>query len=180
MPNGYAAAHLPMLALTDLMTPICSLDGSPLGHVEEVGIVTGAPVAELGAAQWILAADPAPTKPYADALRGLAGGSPLSPESGAVICQQVTTIGDEPGADPAHELRLTLTGPGIARAIVMYVSGLAAAYFRERAELCAAHPVGIDLILIASDGAIAAIPRTTEIVSVTETTPTNQPMETYR
>lgn len=67
-------------------------------------------------------------------------------------------------AVPALEARagLTLRGPGIKDRSGLKVGGLTAAFWKQRAELAALFPLGIDLVL-ACGRRLAAIPRTTNV-----------------
>ncbi|HEX9463780.1 MAG TPA: phosphonate C-P lyase system protein PhnH [Alphaproteobacteria bacterium] len=57
---------------------------------------------------------------------------------------------------------LTLRGPGIKDRAGLQVGGLTAAFWKERADLAALFPLGVDLVL-ACGRRLAAIPRTTTV-----------------
>lgn len=156
LPSDRPTALLPMLSLTDLMTPVATLDEDE-GELRELAIVTGAPITALGDARWVLA-----TSASVARFRELSSGIALHPERGAMVCLQV----DELGTGPAYELR----GPGVDGHIRLQVSGLPDGFVQARAELVDSPPCGVDFLLVAP-GAVAAIPRGTTLNSaaLTET-----------
>lgn len=148
LPATVPSAYLPMLALTDLMSPVATLDDDSL--ISELSLITGAPISELGTARWVTSvAAPDPRR-----LRTLSPGTTLYPERGAVLCQQV------PGFAPTDRV-LELDGPGIDGTARISVDLLDDAVLEARADLID-YPCGIDLLLV-SDDAIVGIPRTTHI-----------------
>ena len=56
---------------------------------------------------------------------------------------------------------LRLSGPGVPGTRAMIVTGLPAGFVAARRRLVAGFPAGADLLLIAPDGAMAGLPRTT-------------------
>lgn len=85
----------------------------------------------------------------------LSRGSDEVPQDGA------TLIVDVPSLDAG--LPLLLRGPGIASTQTLHVGGLDPVFWQARAELEAAFPRGIDLILSCGDR-IAALPRSTHLL----------------
>ncbi|GAB3300770.1 phosphonate C-P lyase system protein PhnH [Epidermidibacterium keratini] len=148
LPATVPAAYLPLLALTDLMSPIAALDDNAL--ISELSIVTGAPIGALAEARWVAST----STPDSAALRRLNPGTALYPERGAVLCQQVD------GFEPTDRV-LELDGPGIAGTARISLDLLDDAVLEARAALVD-YPCGIDLLLV-SDEAILGIPRTTHI-----------------
>ncbi|HHX85261.1 MAG TPA: phosphonate C-P lyase system protein PhnH [Actinomycetales bacterium] len=153
-------AHLmPLLALTDLTTPVAVLPGSrtPEEAVEDLraaAAITHAPVVAVGAARWVLAgAGPVPAQ-----YEELAVGTDEVPQDGAMVVQMVDGLCEGAGAGS-----LRLTGPGIDGEAGLRVAGLDAEVLDARRALTSGYPRGIDLILVAPDGAIAGLPRTTRI-----------------
>ncbi|WP_236792739.1 phosphonate C-P lyase system protein PhnH [Amycolatopsis sp. GM8] len=143
---GVPAVLLPVLALADLGTTVAVLDEGE-DWADAVGVVTSAPAAETGSARFVAA-----TRPMTgDELRAVGRGSAFAPEEGALVCLAVSEVDGEDWE---------LSGPGIPGTVRLSgVDGLLAA----RAEAVAGYPAGIDLLLIAPDGRMAGIPRTTVI-----------------
>jgi alpha-D-ribose 1-methylphosphonate 5-triphosphate synthase subunit PhnH len=167
LPDGVPAVALAPLALTDLMAPLAGL-GSAVGPARRIATASGARLVEPEQARFALALEDS------GELARLPIGSAWSPEFGAMVCQRVAGLRDDHGvalreaqgttAPVAQgELRLRLTGPGIKDSTVITVAGLGAEFFAARAELTAAFPTGIDLLLIADDGTVTGLPRTTRI-----------------
>lgn len=164
--SGYPAAAAPLLALSDLMTPLSALSAHSPGEGSPAAVIAGftrAPLAPLGEARFVLSlGDPDPAE-----LASLNCGTDVSPHAGALLCQAVTSLdGDDAGAQPAPEgaaVRLRLTGPGVKATRSVRVGGLTADFFRERQRLVSAFPRGIDILLISPDGKGLGLPRTTKV-----------------
>ncbi|SEE82453.1 phosphonate C-P lyase system protein PhnH [Ruania alba] len=155
VPEPVPAALAPLLALVDLMAPLAALPAGPddatTRAVATVGRLTGAPVVSPGRARFALAlAEPL------DWVE-LSTGSHWSPEQGAVLVQRVHSL----TASGPWQLR----GPGIppATPATIAVTGLSPAWVTQRAALVADYPAGIDCLLVADDGTLAGLPRTTTI-----------------
>lgn len=155
LPDGRHSTLIPMLSLTDLMTPVATLDDCD-DELRELAIVTGAQIVPIGEARWVLATAHSVTR-----FRELNGGSALHPEHGAIVCLQVETLGDGP--------TYQLSGPGIDGTTGLRVGGLPEGFVQARAELVDSPPCGVDFLLVAPD-AIAAIPRTTTLTTTDPTT----------
>lgn len=151
LPAGVPAAALVPLALTDLMAPLTGL-GRAAGLARRIATATGARYVQPGQARFAVALD----DDHEELLR-LPVGSNWSPEFGALLSQRVTALRQSQGTE------LTLTGPGIKDTTMFTVAGLGRAFFAARAELTAAFPTGVDLVLITDDGTMIGIPRTTQI-----------------
>lgn len=152
LPQGRHSTLMPLLALTDLMTPVATLDDCD-DELRELAIVTGAPVVAIGEARWVQA-----TARSVARFRELNGGIALRPEHGAMVCLQVDALGE--GAT------YQLGGPGIDGETQLQVTGLPDGFVQARAELVDNPPCGVDFLLVAPD-AIAAIPRTTTLSAIT-------------
>ena len=148
LPDGRHSALLPMLSLTDLMTPIATLDTDDT-ELRELAIVTGAPLAPIGEARWVFGTSRSVTR-----FRELNGGTALRPEHGAMVCLQVESLGD----GPAYEL----SGPGVDGSALLRVGGLPDGFIQARSELVDTPPCGVDFLLVAPN-AIAAVPRTSTL-----------------
>ena len=208
------AALLPLLALADLSTPACVLDGaakageasvtgqaSPDGGAAGrtawdaiVRVATNAPRAALGDARLVAALRPL----TAGELASLRTGTAAAPEDGALACLAVAGIaivedagaagaGEEPGGSARESgpaggvgesgdrrengpvtreggrLWLRISGPGVPGTRAIIVTGLPAGFAAARSRLVAGFPAGADLLLIAPDGAMTGLPRTTEV-----------------
>ncbi|MEV0621390.1 phosphonate C-P lyase system protein PhnH [Nonomuraea sp. NPDC050404] len=157
LPEQVPAVVAPMLALTDLMTPLTGLESADAPGAREaadlVGRVTGAKYAEPGRARFALAFG------ESEELADLSPGSHWSPERGALLCRRVAGLSDA----GAHPLRLRLTGPGVKDSAELTVAGPTPRFFELRAGLTADFPAGVDILLVTDDGDVAGLPRTTRI-----------------
>jgi alpha-D-ribose 1-methylphosphonate 5-triphosphate synthase subunit PhnH len=160
------AALLPLLALADRSTPVCVLgEESAEGLTawdEIVRVATNAPRAALGAARLVAALRPL----TAGELAGLRAGTAAAPEDGALACLAVAGIA--PATDAGRENDgagglLRLSGPGVPGERAVAVTGLPAGFAAARRGLVAGFPAGADLLLIAPDGAMTGLPRTTTL-----------------
>lgn len=159
------AALLPLLALADLSTPACVVWDEADAWDEIVRVATNAPRARLSAARLVAA-----LRPLAfDELAGLRTGTAIAPEDGALACLAVAGIETVDGADgPATgsdgtRLLLRLSGPGVPGPRAIILTGLPAGFAAARHRLVAGFPAGADLLLIAPDGAMTGLPRTTVV-----------------
>jgi alpha-D-ribose 1-methylphosphonate 5-triphosphate synthase subunit PhnH len=163
------AALLPLLALADLSTPACVVSDDDGDWDEIVRVATNAPRAALGDARLVAALRPV----TADELADLRTGTAPAPEDGALACLAVTGIATEDGTGPATEngipntesggTRLRLSGPGVPGTRTVVVTGLPAGFAATRDRLVASFPAGADLLLIAPDGTMTGLPRTTKV-----------------
>lgn len=149
LPHDAASAAMPMLALTDLMTPVAGLDDDE-SQLRQVAIVTGAPVVAPPQARWVLATSATAVRRF----RELSTGTALHPERGAVVCLQVD------GFSSGQTLRLR--GPGVDGQTELQVRGLPDGFVAARDELLESPPCGVDFLLVCGD-AVAALPRTTNL-----------------
>lgn len=150
--DRHPAPLLPMLALTDLMSPIAAL-GSLEDDLRAIATVTRAPITELGRARWVLAGPEVDPAEFA----GVPVGTPEEPQLGAMVCLEVA-IGT------GRELELS--GPGI-KGVRRVAIDLPHELITTRATLNSAYPCGIDLLCVSPTGDLLGIPRTTEITEVT-------------
>lgn len=166
------AALLPLLALADLSTPVCVLNEEGTEDAENaaaltawdeiVRVATNAPRAPLAAARLVAALRPL----TAGELAGLCTGTAAAPEDGALACLAVAGIATaaEPGSEHGSAGRLLrLSGPGVPGTRAVAVTGLPAGFAAARRRLVAGFPAGADLLLIAPDGAMTGLPRTTTL-----------------
>ncbi|MER6980141.1 phosphonate C-P lyase system protein PhnH [Streptomyces carpinensis] len=120
-------------------------------------VATGATRTDITRAQHIIATQPLTV----DQLTSLERGDALHPERGARVFAAVTGFGD--AVDGADSTTLILSGPGNDGEARLSVDGLAPEFFDALAIANADFPAGIDLVLVAPDGRIAAIPRSSRI-----------------
>lgn len=161
------AALLPLLALADLSTPACVVGSDADGRTawdEIVRVATNAPRAALGDARLVTALRPL----TAEELAGLRTGTAAAPEDGALACLAVAGIATSDGTDGVASagdgvVLLRLSGPGVPETRTVIVSGLPAGFAEARRRLVQGFPAGADLLLIAPDGAMVGLPRTTEV-----------------
>jgi alpha-D-ribose 1-methylphosphonate 5-triphosphate synthase subunit PhnH len=152
---------------------------------EIVRVATNAPRAALGDARLVAALRPL----TAEELAGLRTGTAAAPEDGALACLAVAGIATADGTDGTATadgtdgtdgtatadgtdgvasagdgaLLLRLSGPGVPGTRTVSVTGLPAGFAAARRRLVQGFPAGADLLLIAPDGAMVGLPRTTEI-----------------
>lgn len=99
-----------------------------------------------------------------DALIDAKIGTLSYPDTNATAVIGVETINDEPQTDPAHELALTLQGPGVNGQKTVYVQGLNKTLLTTLRYKNAEYPLGIDTILTDPQGCICCIPRSNQFV----------------
>ncbi|OYN96257.1 hypothetical protein CGZ96_13405 [Enemella evansiae] len=153
----HPAARLPLLALTDLMTPIAALGDRPdtTRAIEEIAGLTRAPIATIGDARWLLAdPDPAP-----GLLAELRQGTDQEPQLGAMLVLPLPV-------SSATGWAYRLSGPGIKDQRPSELS-LSPGLVRARAELLTDYPRGFDLLCVTEDHRVLGLPRTTVITEET-------------
>lgn len=144
------AALLPVLALADLGTGVHVLADDPR-WADVVGVATDAYSAPLGYARLVAA-----LRPIGGAeLRTLCRGSAQAPEDSALAALAVSDVdgGDTP---------LRLTGPGVAGTTTITPHDLPADFADARRG---DFPAGVDLLLVAPDGRLLGLPRSTDITT---------------
>lgn len=166
--DPHGAALLPLLGLSDIMTTLSVVDAQATVNdpdpaataqqlIEQVSRVTSAKIVDPQHARFALAIGEATN------FETLNVGSHWSPETGAMLIQQVPDI----CLDPAHPSATAwrLSGPGIPadsnRMLDCY--GLSAAWLQTRNALCDNYPAGVDCLLVTQDGRVTGLPRTTRI-----------------
>ncbi|PZG51498.1 phosphonate C-P lyase system protein PhnH [Spongiactinospora gelatinilytica] len=157
--RGTPAATIPVAGLADVEVPLAVLaDGGRQEWARALRVATGAPAAEPQAARLVLA-----LRPLTPAEIGaLPRGDALHPELGARLVQAVDAL--LPGAQAAPgDTVLALTGPGIDGRAELAVRGFGEDAARALAAANAGFPAGIDTFLVAPDGAVAGLPRSTRI-----------------
>jgi alpha-D-ribose 1-methylphosphonate 5-triphosphate synthase subunit PhnH len=153
--GGRAAAAVTVLEAVldhEVTFAVCHADAE---IEEELLRLTGSRLAAVEEADYVLAFDSG----IAHALRRAKDGEAEYPDRGATIAMAVNTVSAVPGKGEP----LALSGPGVRDSVTVWVEGFGPelqALFRERnREL----PLGIDLVLIATDGRFTCLPRYTRI-----------------
>lgn len=152
--TGYPAALLPLLALADLSVPVCVLDDGD----RWAGVVraeTSAPVTSISQARLVAALRPVTSAELALVRTG----SAEAPEDGALVTLAVDGLSAGGGT-------LALDGPGTGGPRELGVTGLPGGFTAARSKLTSQFPAGADFLLVAPDGAIAGLPRTTRAQSL--------------
>jgi alpha-D-ribose 1-methylphosphonate 5-triphosphate synthase subunit PhnH len=150
LPLGPAAASV-ALSLCDIDTPVW-LDAASAAAAGYLAFHCGAPLAETPAdARFAFTADAAALPP----LDGFSLGTDEYPERAATLVIEVTGLANDHG--------VTLRGPGILGETRLGVSELPERFWTERAALAELFPRGLD-VLFSCGSALAALPRSTEIV----------------
>ncbi|MBK1783018.1 phosphonate C-P lyase system protein PhnH [Prauserella cavernicola] len=149
------AALVPVLALADLGTGVHVLADDPL-WADITGVATNAPSAPLDEARLVAALRPITGTELASLCRG----SAPAPENAALAALAVPRL---TGGEQLH-----LTGPGIRDRTVLAPAGLPAGFVTARGH--GDFPAGIDLLLVAPDGSLAGLPRTTRLTDTTADT----------
>ncbi|MBE9376537.1 phosphonate C-P lyase system protein PhnH [Saccharopolyspora sp. HNM0983] len=140
---GLPAALLPLLSLADLDTPVFT----DTEH-DAVRTATGSPLVPPERAR--LAAVLGDTVP----LHRFPAGSAAAPERAALITLAVAGF--------SAGTALQLTGPGVPGSRELRVRGLPDDFTAQRAAL-SGFPAGPDLLLVAPDGRLAGLPRSTRV-----------------
>ncbi|MBF8192228.1 phosphonate C-P lyase system protein PhnH [Nonomuraea sp. K274] len=144
--------------LADVEVPTSVLTGPGDEHwANALHLATSAPPAPLETARMVVALRP----PSPAEIAGLTRGDALHPEHGTRLIAAVTTL--EPPDTPGAGVVLGLSGPGVPGARRIRVTGLPGAVFAALAEANAAFPAGVDTFLVAQDGTVAGLPRSTRI-----------------
>lgn len=166
--DPHAAVLQPLLGLSDIMTTISVIQAKPTADdadptvtaqvlIDQVSRVTSAKVTDPHRARFALALGEATD------FAQLNAGSHWSPETGAMLVQQVPNLCLDPSVP--SEVAWRLTGPGIPQDTVRILDchGLSSAWLQTRNALCGNYPAGVDCLLITQDGRVIGLPRTTRI-----------------
>ncbi|TCP53612.1 alpha-D-ribose 1-methylphosphonate 5-triphosphate synthase subunit PhnH [Tamaricihabitans halophyticus] len=145
---------LPVLALADLGTGVYVRHEDP-HWVDVVRVVTNAPIADLGSARLVAAEGTL----SATELAALPRGSASAPEHGALVALAVSDV--DGGAT-----RWQLSGPGVPGELRVSLAGVGSDLLAARDVAVAGYPAGIDLLLVAPDGRMVGLPRTTAVTEL--------------
>lgn len=146
-PELETAAAL-LLALLDPSTSL-AIEGQPNQNFDWLYVATGAPVASVAEADFVLS-----THDLAGVIAAAKRGTPEQPEQGAtVIFAGPDTV--------AAKVTATISGPGIEQPRKMAVP-MSDAAIEARAVANVAYPMGIDIVITRGDQ-LLAFPRSTQI-----------------
>ena len=151
------------LALVDVEVRVCVIDDvDDVDWAGALASVAGCMVGPLEEAQMTIAL----RAPTPDELRALSRGRADAPELGSrllLACEQVGRLGG--GEDPEQgAVVLTITGPGVDGAVRIGVGGLPVEVFETLEALNREFPMGIDTFMVASNGVVVGLPRSTRLV----------------
>lgn len=158
-------ALVPLLAMTDVEVAVATSPGDD-GWTDAVVVATGARAGDPSSADWVAVLEPADPALLSTLRRGTA----LAPEEGARLSIAVTALNCD--AHPAGAVErspfvertvLRLRGPGIDGTTVVVVDGLEPAVAAAVRDTNTAFPTGVDTWLVAADGGVVGIPRSTSI-----------------
>ncbi|GAA3540981.1 phosphonate C-P lyase system protein PhnH [Nonomuraea rosea] len=149
--------------LADVEVPTAVLTAPGEEHwAEALHLATSAPPAAQDTARMVVALRP----PTAAEIAGLTRGDVMHPEHGTRLVAAVTAVERAgqpvPGAEGPGVV-LALSGPGVPGTRRIRVTGLPRAVFEALAEANADFPAGVDVFLVAQDGTVAGLPRSTRI-----------------
>ncbi|WP_165969890.1 phosphonate C-P lyase system protein PhnH [Nonomuraea terrae] len=167
--RGDGPAALAVAAgLADVEVPTAVLTAPGEEHwAQALHLGTSAPPAAPQAARMVVALRP----PAAEEITALPRGDALHPEFGARLIAAVTVLEGEGPVPSALEVPgargpgvvLSLSGPGVPGARRLRVAGLPREVFAALAAANADFPAGVDTFLVAADGTVAGLPRSTRI-----------------
>ncbi len=153
-------ALVPAVALADVEVTMAVLGGADEGWADAVRHATGARIAPLALAQMIVCLR-APSPPE---LAALERGDADSPERGArvsIACRSLRPLGGEEPGCPG--IVLALQGPGVDGTAHVVVAGIDPEVPQALAEINCSFPAGIDVWLVADDGHLVGLPRSTSV-----------------
>lgn len=154
--SGIAPAAWPILAIADVDVAVSSNDNVADPIARLLADATGARVGPIEHAEGVVL-----TQHHHDLFAKLQRGDALHPEQGARVALAVrqVTVGDP----AAQDLVLRLSGPGIKHENRIAVQGLADSVARQLGRASGVFPAGIDSWLVADNGEIVGLPRSTRV-----------------
>ena len=159
IPAGVVPAALPVLVVADLRTPLAVVGPNSEPLAAALGRVSGATIAgDLGSARIVLVSTPGSLT--ADVIWSLRTGSAQQPELGATVfvsCDRLV----QATSDTAGAFRTS--GPGASDGRWLIAEGIDLSSIRELDGVNSGYPSGVDLFLVASDGSVAAVPRSNRL-----------------
>ncbi|MGH9113290.1 MAG: phosphonate C-P lyase system protein PhnH [Acidimicrobiales bacterium] len=163
---GLPPALVTVLALADVDVPVAIIgddrpsarhDESAGGWADVVRTATGAAAAPLALAEMIVALRP----PTPAEVLALERGAPDAPERGARLFVACSTL--RPGRAGGPGVRVGIVGPGVPGTRSFAVVGVDAPALVAVADANRHYPAGIDTWLVASDGHVVGIPRSSRL-----------------
>ena len=149
------APVVPLLALVDIETTFHSHE-----HSADIAMVTSAPLVALNDARFVLFGG----LPSAADVSLLGRGTAHQPEFG---CKVVVAVAALPESSATPRNPMTLTGPGIRGSLTLDAPAEFGEFVAARHDAVADAPAGIDCWLVAHDGGVMGLPRTTRIATST-------------
>jgi alpha-D-ribose 1-methylphosphonate 5-triphosphate synthase subunit PhnH len=147
-----APAVTAIVALADSTTGVCVLENPGDRWADAIATATASPIWPAEMARLVAATRPV----SADEIRGFTRGSARAPEDAALVAVGVRDV-------YGGSRRWTLAGPGVCGTVTVAPQGISEGFVAARAEAVAAYPAGIDVLLVADDGRVVGLPRTTTI-----------------
>ncbi|TQM04035.1 phosphonate C-P lyase system protein PhnH [Pseudonocardia kunmingensis] len=147
------AALLVPLALADLEVTLGVLEPAGAGWAGALAAATGARPAPAEEADLVLAL----RAPRPDEVRGLRRGTPDRPDRACRLVLSCAALG------PEGDVRCALTGPGVDGAAELGVGGLPVETVEALVAVNRAFPLGVDAFVVAADGRVAGLPRSTRV-----------------
>ncbi|MGH3933948.1 MAG: phosphonate C-P lyase system protein PhnH [Pseudonocardiaceae bacterium] len=147
-------AVLVPLALADLEVTLAVLETGGPDWASRLERASGAERAAPERADMVLAL----RAPRPDEVRGLRRGTPDRPELG---CRLVLACADLSAT--TGEVLVELTGPGVAGSAQLAVDGLPVEVLEALVAVNRRFPQGVDTYLVATDGHVVGLPRTTRV-----------------
>jgi alpha-D-ribose 1-methylphosphonate 5-triphosphate synthase subunit PhnH len=151
---GVPPALMLPLALADLTQRVAVVGDQAARWEARLVVATGCRIAAPADADQVVAL-PGSVSPAL--VAGVRRGSAVTPEGGARVSIGCAAL----GADGDVELRLR--GPGVDGVTTIGVSGCPGEVFDGIAAANADFPAGIDVWLVATDGAVVGLPRSTRL-----------------
>ncbi len=155
---GVPPAAVPVLALADLDVAVAVLDEDANGETWQslVRSVTGCRAAPADDADMVVAVrQPSPTD-----IASLRVGTAHGPEHGARLFISCRVLTDQ---STGGATTIRLSGPGASKGRTINVVGIERDVFAALAAANTSFPAGIDTWLVADNGVVVGIPRSTQI-----------------
>jgi alpha-D-ribose 1-methylphosphonate 5-triphosphate synthase subunit PhnH len=146
-------AMLAPLALADLEVSLAVLEPAGAAWTDALLAATGARPAPPEQADMVLALRP----PRPDEVRALRRGTPDRPD----LASRLVVACDRLGTD--GPVVVELSGPGVDGTAQLGISGLPVEVVEALVGVNQRYPLGVDTYLVATDGRVAGLPRSTRV-----------------
>ena len=156
------AVLVPAAALADVEVTVAVVTGPNDDWVDAVLQATGARVAPFTQAEMVVFR----RAPSATEVASLERGDATSPERGArvsIACRSLCAPGARRPAGSG--LTLTLRGPGVKGTVQIVTEGLDPEALEALADTNRSFPAGVDAWLVADDGSVVGLPRSTKVMT---------------